>query len=90
MYLSFRICKYHVFTRCNSFEPFPLILAVGVDKELKDCDTTSPKHLRTKVTPDLHLKYGNQRTNGHVNAHLISGPTVIANFNIVLKWVLVN
>ena len=37
----------------------------------------------------------NQRTNGPVNAHLISGPTVstktsFANFDIVLKWVKVN
>ena len=37
----------------------------------------------------------NQRTNGPVNAHLISGPTVsiktsFANFDIVLKWVNVN
>ena len=34
----------------------------------------------------------NQRTNGPVNAHLISGPTVstktsFANFDVVLKWV---
>ena len=33
--------------------------------------TTSRKHLRTKVTPDFHLTYSNQRTNGPVNAHLI-------------------
>ena len=37
----------------------------------------------------------NQRTNGPVNAHLISRPTVskkisFANLNIVLKWVKVN
>ena len=37
----------------------------------------------------------NQRTNGPVNAHLISGPTVstrtnFANLDIVLKWVKVN
>ena len=37
----------------------------------------------------------NQRTNGPVNAHLISGPTIhtktsFAKFDIVLKWVKVN
>ena len=37
----------------------------------------------------------NQRTNGPVKAHLISGPTVstktsFPNFDIVLKWVKVN
>ena len=37
----------------------------------------------------------NQRTNGPVNAHLISGPAVstktsFANLDIVLKWVKVN
>ena len=36
-----------------------------------------------------------QRTNGPVNAHLISGPnvstkTMFTNFDIVLKWVKVN
>ena len=40
-------------------------------------------------------KVRNQRTNGPVNAHLMSGPTVstktnFANFDIVLKWVKVN
>ena len=37
----------------------------------------------------------NQRTDGPVNAHLISGPTLItktsfAKFDIVLKWVKIN
>ena len=40
----------------------------------------------------LTLKVDNQRTNGPVNAHLISGPTVstktsFAKFDFVLKWV---
>ena len=41
--------------------------------------TPSRKHLRTKVTPDFHLTYSNQRTNGPVNAHLISWPTKAQN-----------
>ena len=34
----------------------------------------------------------NQRTDGPVNAHLISGPTISTktSFDIVLKWVMVN
>ena len=45
------------------------------------------------VTVCLHLVH--QRTNGLVNAHLISGPTIsiktsFAKFDIVLKWVKVN
>ena len=40
---------------------------------------TSRKHLRTKVTPDLHLTYSNQRTNGPVDAHLISWPSKAQN-----------
>ena len=42
-----------------------------------------------------NMTFINQRTNGPVNDHLISGPTVstntsFANFDIVLKWVKVN
>ena len=49
------------------------------------------KHTHTQFTRELQ----NQRTNGPVNAHLISGPTVstkasFAKFDIVLKWVMVN
>ena len=40
---------------------------------------TSQKHLCTKVTPDFHLTYSNQRTNGPVNAHLISCPSEAQN-----------
>ena len=44
---------------------------------------------------DFFFEDRNQRTNGPVNAHLISGPTVctktsFANFDIDLIWVKVN
>ena len=48
---------------------------------------TSRKHLRTKVTPDFHLTYSNQRTNGPVNAHLISWPSKAQNIqNLENIW----
>ena len=48
-----------------------------------------------KLSCETELNDIYQRTNGPVNAHLISGPTVstktsFANLNIVLKWVKVN
>ena len=47
----------------------------------------SRKHLRTKVTPDFHLTYSNQRTIGPVNAHLISWPSKAQNIqNLENIW----
>ena len=47
------------------------------------------------ILPSILRTILNQRTNGLVNAHPISGPSVgtktsFANFDIVLKWVKVN
>ena len=40
-----------------------------------------------KKTPDLHLTYSNQRTNGPLNAHLISWPSKVQNIqNLENIW----
>ena len=42
------------------------------------------------MTPDLHLTYSNQRTNGPVNAHLISGPIRFLNVIILNVIIYIN
>ena len=59
------------------------------------CKTLSFEQVNAKKHIRIVITKMNQRTNGPVNAHLISGPTVstktsFANLNIVIKWVKVN
>ena len=84
------VCMLSTFSSISSGTTGPIIVKLDVkppwDGRTKVC-STGPGHMTKNAVMPV---YGNQRTNGPVNAHLISGPTIStktssAKFDIVVK-----